>query len=357
VRPDEDSQPDVVKSTQDHTGSSERIYMVTSRDVARLAGVSQATVSRALSSSRKVSADTTDRVKAAVETLQYVPHAGAQAMKTRRAKTLGVVVTDMANPFYSEQLDELTKVLDTAGYRVVLWNADGAGHHDALNAIRDRAVDGVIFTSATDDSAELQAALDRDSPIVLINRIIDGLECDQVTSDNRAGGVIVADYLIDQNKTCVAFIGGSENASTSRNRGEGFMSRMAERGYPIPEGLHSHGAFSHEQSFQIMSELIASPHSLQAVFCANDFMAFGAIDAVRSHGLSVPNDFWVIGYDDVDMASWASFDLTTVRQPSREMARVGAKMLLNRIESPELAMQHVVFPCELKVRGSTRAPS
>ena len=83
-------------------------------------------------------------------------------------------------------------------------------------------------------------------------------------------------------------------------------------------------------------------------------MAFGAIDAVRSSGLSVPEDFWVIGYDDIDMASWSSFDLTTVRQPSREMARVGAKMLINRIESPDLAVQNVVFPCELMVRGSTR---
>lgn len=329
--------------------------MVTSRDVARLVGVSQATVSRAMSSSPKVSAATTARVKAAMETLQYVPHAGAQAMKTRRTKTLGVVVADMTNPFYSEQLDELTKVLDAAGYRVVLWNADGAGHHDALIAIRERAVDGVFFTSATDDSAELQAALEKNSPIILVNRVIDGLECDQVTSDNHAGGAIVADYLIDHNKTRVAFIGGIENASTSRKRGEGFMSRMTERGHPLPDTLHSHGAFSHEQSFQIMSELIASPHPPQAVFCANDYMAFGAIDAVRSSGLSVPRDFWVIGYDDVDMASWSSFDLTTVRQPSREMARVGAKMLLNRIESPELAVQHVVFPCELMVRGSTRA--
>ena len=328
--------------------------MITSRDVAQLAGVSQATVSRVLSSSSRISAETKARVLAAMETLEYVPHAGAQAMKTQRTNTIGVVVADITNPFYPEVLDELTRELDAAGYRVVIWNAGGGSHHDALRAIRERAVDGVIFTTATEDSAELQAALKKGSPIVLINRRIDGLECDQVTSDNLSGGAIVADYLIQHGKTRVGFIGGGESASTSRDRGRGFMNRMTEHGYPVPDNLLRQGGFSHEQSFQVMNEFINQANPPQAVFCANDFMAFGALDAVRSNGLTAPDDFWVIGYDDVEIASWQSFDLTTVRQPSREMARVGAHLLLDRINSPQMTAQHVVFPCELIIRGSAR---
>lgn len=326
--------------------------MVTSRDVAELAGVSQATVSRVMSSSAKLSPATRARVQAAMETLGYVPHAGAQAMKTRRTNTIGVVVADLTNPFYPEVLDELSRELDAAGFRVVIWNAGGGSHHDALKAIREHAVDGVIFTTATEDSLELQAAIEKNSPIVLINRVVEGLECDQVTSSNTAGGAAVADYLLAHGKTRVAFIGGAQNASTSRERGRGFLGRMAEQGHPVPEHFRFDGSFSHDISAQITNRLLSRADQPQAIFCANDHMAFGALDALRAHRIQ-PADCWVIGYDDVDMAAWDSFSLTTVRQPSREMARAGAEMMINRIHSPRRAPQRVNFPCDLIVRGST----
>jgi LacI family transcriptional regulator len=326
--------------------------MVTSRDVAELAGVSQATVSRVMSSSAKLAPATKARVQAAMEALGYVPHAGAQAMKTRRTNTIGVVVADLANPFYSEVLDELTRELDAAGFRVVIWNTGGGSHDDALKAIGEHAVDGVIFTTATQDSLELQAAVEKNSPIVLINRVVDGLDCDQVTSTNTAGGSAVADYLLANGKTRVAFIGGTENASTSRDRGRGFLGRMAEQGHPVPEHLRFHGGFSHDVSAQIMDDLLGRADSPQAVFCANDHMAFGALDALRANRVPT-QDCWIIGYDDVEMAAWGSFSLTTIRQPSREMARAGARLLLERIHSPGLPARQVSFNCELIVRGST----
>lgn len=328
--------------------------MVTSRDVAQLAGVSQATVSRVLSSSAKLSPATKAKVHAAMEELGYVPHAGAQAMKTRRTRTIGVVVADLTNPFYPEILDELTRELDAAGYRVVLWNAGGGSHQNALTAIREHAVDGVIFTTATEESVELQTAVEKGSPIVLINRAVDCFGCDQVTSSNLAGGTMVADYLLDNGVTRAAFIGGTLNASTSRDRRAGFLNRMSERGHPVPEELCLQGAFSHDVSAEFMDRFLALPERPQAVFCANDYMAFGALDALRRQGLSAPADCWVIGYDDVEMAAWDSFSLTTVRQPSRKMARVGAHMLLERIQSPDRPQQRMEFPCELIVRGSTR---
>lgn len=327
--------------------------MVTSRDVAQLAGVSQATVSRALSSSSKLAPETIAKVRAAIETLGYVPHAGAQAMKTRRTRTVGVVVDDLINPFYPELLDELTRVLDAAGYRVVIWNAGSDSHVDALAAIREHAVDGLIFTTATEDSVELQAAVAQDRPIVLINRVVQGLNCDQVASDNLAGGAAVADHLISHGRTDVVLIGGTEKASTSRDRCDGFLSRMSERGHPVPQGSQFHGDFSHDRAEQIVNEFLARSCRPEAVFCVNDYMAFGALDALRGNQLSVPEDCWVIGYDDVEMASWESFSLTTVRQPSRELAQAGARMLLNRIETPSLPLQQIEFPGVLIPRRST----
>lgn len=326
--------------------------MVTSRDVAELAGVSQATVSRVMSSSPKLSPATKARVEAAMATLGYVPHAGAQAMKTRRTNTIGVVVADLTNPFYAEVLDELTRVLDVAGFRIVIWNAGGGSHHDALKAISEHAVDGVIFTTATEDSLELQAALEKDSPIVLINRVVESLDCDQVTSSNTEGGAAVADYLLAHGRTRVAFIGGAENASTSRDRGQGFLGRMAERGHPVPEQFRFQSGFSHDVSAQVMGRLLNRADRPQAVFCANDHMAFGALDALRANQVQ-PHECWVIGYDDVDMAAWSSFSLTTVRQPSREMARIGAQLLVERIHSPGIASRRVNFHYDLIVRGST----
>ncbi len=331
--------------------------MVTSRDVARLAGVSQATVSRVLSSATSTAPETRLKVQAAMEALGYVPHAGAQAMKTRRTRTVGVVVKDITNPFYPEVLDELTRELDRAGYRVVLWNAGGDSHHDALGAIRERAVDGVIFTTATGDTVELQVAVEKRSPIVLINRVVEGFDADQVASDNAAGGAAVADYLHAHGRTRAAFVGGLPDASTSRDRARGFLERMAELGHPVPEDLQVHAGFSHDASQHVTGRLLARADPPEAVFCANDYMAFGALDALRARGLSAPRDCWVIGYDDVDMASWPSFDLTTVRQPSREMARAGAQMLLERIGAPDRPAQRRQFPCTLIVRGSTGAPA
>jgi LacI family transcriptional regulator len=339
---------------QKHDQQKEGVPMVTSRDVAELAGVSQATVSRVMSSSAKLAPATRARVQAAMETLGYVPHAGAQAMKTRRTNTIGVVVADLTNPFYPEVLDELSRELDAAGFRVVIWNAGGGSHHDALKAIREHAVDGVIFTTATEDSLELQAAIEKNSPIVLINRVVEGLECDQVTSSNTEGGAAVADYLLEHGKSRVAFIGGAENASTSRERAQGFLGRMSEKGHAVPEHFRFHGGFSHDISAQVMGRLLSRADRPDAVFCANDLMAFGALDALRAHRIQ-PEDCWIIGYDDVDMAAWDSFSLTTVRQPSREMARVGAKMLLERIHAPGSPARRVDFPCDLIVRGSTRA--
>lgn len=328
---------------------------VTSRDVARLAGVSQATVSRVMADGNVVTEATRRKVLAAMDQLGYVPHAGATAMKTRRTNTIGVVVADLANPFYQETLDELTTQISRAGYRVVVWNTGHGTQNDALIAIREKAVDGVAFTTATEESHELRAAVERKSPLVLINRTVSGIECDQVISANEVGAASVADFFVEHGRFDVAFIGGSSNASTSRERREGFLTRMAELGHAVPAELVLSGDYSHEVSRDITLSLLSRPVAPKAIFCANDYMAFGALDAIRALGLTVAQAPWVIGFDDVAMASWSSFDLTTVRQPSREMARAGVELLLARINEPLAPVTKKVLPCRLIVRGSTRS--
>lgn len=326
--------------------------MVTSHDVARLAGVSQATVSRALSSSSKIHPATKARVLAAMQELNYVPHAGAQTLRTRRTGVVGVVVADLTNPFYSQMLDELTRVLSRAGYRAVVWNAGGGSHADALQAIGENAVDGVIFTTATASSPELQQAIGRNRPLVLINRDVEGVACDRVIGDNAAGGAAVADFLHDRGRTDVAIISGPSEATTSRDRTAGFLSRMNELGHHIPEHLRFEAGFSHDLAAQITRRVMTRAARPNGIFCVNDNMAFGALDTLRELGLNA-NDCYVVGYDDVDMAAWASFSLTTVRQPSREMAAAGVRLLIERMIDPARDPQTLRYDPVLIERGST----
>lgn len=325
--------------------------MVTSREVAQLAGVSQATVSRALSS-QNVSPATRARVFAAMDELGYVPHAGAQALKTQRSNIIGVVVANLTNPFYAELLDELTKTLNENGFRVVIWNAGGSSHSDAIKAISEHAVDGVIFATATATSPELSAAVAQNKPIVLINRDVESIECDRVLSENQLGGSCVAKFFIEHGRTDVAVIGGGSEATTSLDRSAGLTATLAEAGYEVPEHLMFNAEFSYEKAKQVASTLLRRTNHPTAIFCINDYMALGAIDAIRERGLTAA-DCWVVGYDDIEMSSWPAYDLTTIRQPSRQMARAGAQLLIERIRNPKGDAQTLRFPSTLIQRGST----
>ena len=171
--------------------------MVTSRDIARLAGVSQATVSRVLQDSPRVSPETRRRVLQVLEEMNFAPDARARAMVTKRTGNVGVVVDDITNPFYPEVVEALGRTLDERGLRMMLWDAVGAGEQGAVEAIRQRLVDGVVFTTATSSSTALANAAELGLPLVLFNRSVPDVDCDQVVSDNRAGGRLVADHLAD----------------------------------------------------------------------------------------------------------------------------------------------------------------
>lgn len=326
--------------------------MPTSRDVARLAGVSQATVSRALGNGR-VSAETRERILQAAQAVGYVPNLGARAMKTGRVDTIGVVVADLCNPFYPEILDALTDHLDAAGQKVTLWNSDGPGNDAALAAINGGSVDGVIFTTVTTASAPLKAALAQHSPVVLINRIVETLQCDQVSSDNVVGGAAVADYFLAHGHTRIAFVGGPSSASTARDRSLGFSRRLADLGAPLRSDWSLQGPFSHDYGYTATMQLLDCADRPTAIFCSNDLIAFGALDAARASKVNVPDDVWIVGYDDIAMSAWPAFDLTTVHQPTRAMAQAGAQALLERIEKPKAPYKMLTFGSHIVVRGST----
>jgi LacI family transcriptional regulator len=327
--------------------------LVTSRDVARIAGVSQSTVSRVLLGSDKVTEATRQRVMAAMASTGYAPNVVARAMKTQRTGTVGVVVARITNPFYPEMIEALSIELAAADQRMVLWTSEGAGDAAALEAIRQGMVDGVIFTTVTAESAPLQAALSRRAPVVTLNRSVEGLACDQVTSDNPDGSRRVARYFALCHHTRVGFIGGPPKPSTSQERERGFRAGLQDAGLLLDERLVRHGDFSHADGRRLMRELMSSAAPPTAVFCVNDLTALGAMDGARSMGVSVPDDVWVAGYDDIAMSAWDAFDLTTVRQPVSTMSALAVQLLLKRMADPGLPTGHHRYPSELVIRGST----
>lgn len=326
--------------------------MVTSRDVARLAGVSQATVSRVLNSRGPIAESTRQRVMQAVDELGYVKHSGATAMRTRRTGTVGIVVAEMSNPFFQEIFDELVFQFAQKGLRTMVWHAHTHAE-DAVAAIRDRAIDGVVFSALSEGSPQMQAAMQAGRPMLLVNRVTDFLNYDCVVSDNLGGGRLVADYLARAGRSEAVIIAGDRTTSTGRDRRAGFLEAMAGHGVPVPESHRYEADYIAERAAECVRRHVRQHGVPQAFFCSNDAMAIAAMNALRELGIRVPEDTWVVGYDDVAAAGWPVVGLTTISQSSREMARQGAELLLRRLAEPSSPWQRRVFEPRLVVRAST----
>lgn len=324
--------------------------MVTSRDVAQHAGVSQATVSRVLNGSDAVSPATAQRVQAAIAALGYYPHAAAAAMKTRRSGTIGIIIDQLSNPFFVEVLQALAAVFADAGHRVIVW--DPSHHTDAvIGALRDRSVDGVVIAAWRDDSEAMGAALGSGRPVVMLNRRPQGTGFDSVTSENRTGGRLVGEYFAAHRPGDTVLVAGSPGTSTADDRAAGFLEGLSAAGAPGPVVIP--GDYSAKLTREALTRHLHDHGAPHAIFCANDLMAIAALNALTATGVRVPEDTWVVGFDDVEMAGWPLIGLTTVSQHSSDMARAGADMLLARIRTGGDDWQHRTFPARLIVRRST----
>lgn len=327
--------------------------VVTSHDVAAAAGVSQATVSRTLAGVSGVSEKTRARVLKASERLGYELNHAARAMRTQRSGTIGVVVDRVTNPFYPEVIESLSRTLGEYDLRMILWESQGAGERGAIQAIGQRMVDGLIFTTATKSSTPLAIALAAGAPMVLVNRIVEDVLCDQVDTDNASIAGRIAAYFAKAGHQRAGLIGGSDDASTARDRGKGFLRGAKKNGLLVPDELVVGGGFSHLGGYEALHRMFEETNPPTAIFCGNDLSAFGALDAARTLKIRVPEDLWIAGYDDIDMASWAAFDLTTARQPIDAMVKIAVQLLLERIDNPKKQATHHRFSSEVMVRGST----
>lgn len=326
--------------------------MVTSRDVATYAKVSQATVSRVINRSGLTSSEVESRVLEAIEALGYVRNASATAMKTNRSRTVGIFISEMRNPFYRDLFIELAARLAAQKLRVMVWHAQEYAD-DAVDAINEKAVDALVISALNLESTTMMAALKSDRPIVLLNRIVEDFACDYVVGDNYAGSRKVADYLIAAERTECLVIAGSLDTSTGRERLNGFLDGMRSGGTAVPADRVLATNFDAELTDQMVRQFVATHGAPQTVVCVNDAQAVATLNTLRELRVDVPETTWVVGYDNVWGAETPLIDLTTVSQSSQQMANEAARILAARLDNPTLPWIQTVLPAELIVRGST----
>jgi LacI family transcriptional regulator len=325
---------------------------VTSHDVARLAGVSQATVSRALRDDARVSAATKRRVREAASALGYVRSELGRGLSTQATRRVALVV-ELENALYHVLLGPIHDELLDRGYRMVLLAERGDG--GLAERLLDRSVDGaVLMTTRLTSSLPSQLAV-RGLPFVFLNRVGGVVDAPSVTADNVGGARAAAELLIELGHTRIAAIVGPEDTSTARDREAGFRSALAEAGVALPARRIVRREFDHESGRAGLDALLDTDDPPTAVFCANDYIAVGVLDRALEQGVAVPDDLAVVGFDDLDIAAWQSFGLTTVHNPVREMAQRAAAMLVELVEASGDG-DHEVFPTHLVLRRTHAGP-
>lgn len=334
--------------------------VVTSHDVALRAGVSRSAVSRCFTPGASVADETRQRVLEAAKALGYRPNAIARSLNKGASRIIAVVLGYMDNPFYPALLDRLATRLQACGYRLLLLTApaDGTGE-ELYSEVLAYQVDGIILASLLLSSALAEQCRAAGVPVVLVNRRVADANASSVTADNRTGARVIADFLLAGGHSRFAYLAGLHSSSTNRDREQAFRKRLAEAGHN--EILREEGHYTQHGAREAARRLLSRQKPPDAIFCANDHMAFAAMDVARfERGLDVPRDVSIVGFDDVVAAAWPAYALTTFEQPVDAMAEATINLMLARLSSNAEAAdfgQHIRIPGDLVVRSSARRPA
>jgi LacI family transcriptional regulator len=327
---------------------------VTIADVAREAGVSSQTVSRALNNKTEISASTRERVLAVVERLGFRPSTLARGLVTQRTSTLGLVVPDIANPFFSEVARGAEDAAHEGGYSLLLCNTkeDPGREVEALRTLEAQQVDGILLCSSRLSGEQFSAMLNQLPAVVLVNRVLPGSGLRSVCIDDEAGARRATQHLLAGQRREIAFLAGPPASYSGQNRARGYRSALAEAGVAGDPDLCLACAPHLEGGFQAATQLLSRRAGVDALLCYNDLVAVGALQACASQGRRVPDDIAVIGFDDILLAGLVTPPLTTLRSDKRGLGAEAVRLLLRVVTGCAASYENVLLQPELIVRAS-----
>ncbi len=327
---------------------------ITSIDVAHKAGVAQSTVSRVLNGSGNFSEETRNRVLQVANELGYKPNALARSLITRRSDFIGIVMADITNPFYPNVLEKFNKRFQALGMQVLLFTVPPDDDvDDILPRAMEYQLEALIITSATISSEMADECAQMGLPVVMFNRYAKDSHVHAVCCDNVMGGQLAADYLFNIGSQRLAYIAGTENTSTNIDREKGFADQLQLHG--VSTYLRETGTYSYQSGYNAAIRLLQRDNPPDAIFCANDIIAMGCMDAARYRmGLHIPKDLAVVGFDDIPASGWPSFALTTIRQPVNKMIDSTLDLIAEHQEKSDMAPVMKLVPGRLIERESTQ---
>jgi LacI family transcriptional regulator len=335
------------------------VAAVSIRDVAELAGVSVGTVSNVLNRPDLVSPATRDRVQSAISDLGFVRNESARQLRAGRSRTVGLVVLDVANPFFTDVARGVEDTASEAGLAVILCNSDEkSSKEDAyLDLLEEQRVKGILITPADGISERLGDLRRRGTPVVLLDQRSTRKDQCSVSVDDALGGDLAVTHLLDYGHRRLAFVGGPMSIAQVQDRLRGARAAMERAEGDVAElVVQTTTGLNVAAGRAAAAELIKIPRARRptAVFCANDLLALGALQELTRQSVRVPQDMAIVGYDDIDFASAAAIPLSSVRQPRHQLGRMAAELLIEETaEGGRHRHQQVVFEPELVVRESS----
>lgn len=333
---------------------------VTLSDVARQAGVSLMTVSRVVNNKEGVGQETRQQIQEIIQQLGYRPSSIARSLATRRTGTLGLIVPDVSNPYFSDITHGVEQVALNEGYSVLLCDTDEDPHRelDALQLLEEKRVDGVVLCCPRLNLPDIRTAIAHHPAAVLINRPLDNLQeltvrLGAVASDDEAGGELATQHLLSRGHKIVGFLAGPVSSSGGQRRGQGYRKVLAAAGIAFNPALTPHCSPTVEGGWEAARQLLQTHPEITALFCFNDLVAIGALQACAELKRAVPEELAIVGYDDIPMASLVTPALTTCRVPREDLGKLATRLLINRIQDCcDEECQDLVLKPELVIRAS-----
>ena len=329
--------------------------MTTICDVAERAGVATSTVSHVINGTRNVDPVLAKRVNTAIVELDYRPSALARSMRRGQTHTVGLIIPDIANPFFSDLARALEDATFEAGYSTIICNSDGDEHKESgyLEVLLSKKVDGLVLVGDSRTSDSLRHAVEHGPPTIAVDRDLDDLPVSQVMVDNAGGGLMAGRHLLDLGHRDIGVIAGPDGLGTSAKRLRGFSRALADAGAPVREERVFRGDFRATSGWAAIQRWLDTGSLPTAVFAENDLMAIGALSAAHAANVHVPSRLSVVGFDGISFGADLSPALTTVTQPTAEIATATVEMLLERLRDHDAPPRKMEFSVSLLVRESS----